>query len=76
MSEKNITGPVEVGDEVRTLDRKRAMYGTVSLVVKRKGRKIAYFLGSQYPGGPQRNCLADVENLAITRKNTEKLWQT
>lgn len=74
MAEKNITGKVEVGDEVRTLHLKRAIHGHVLRIVKHKRVDWATVLGYHYDGGPQVTCTADVENLAITRKNIEKLF--
>jgi hypothetical protein len=73
MPEKNITGRVEVGDEVRTLHLKRAIYGTVKEIKKRVWARVE---GTHYPGGPEQHIVAHVENLAITKKDLSKLWQT
>jgi hypothetical protein len=73
---RGIVGRVEVGDEVRTLHLKRAVYGKVMEINRWKRKHMARVVGEHYPGGPSVETRADVENLAITWKNTEGLWQT
>jgi hypothetical protein len=64
MVEVYLAGKIEVGDTVRTLDRRQALEGKVRKI---KGDR-AFGLGSTYPGGPERRFQAKVENLALVSK--------
>jgi hypothetical protein len=60
-----LTGEVEIGDEVKTLHFKRAVYGVVTRISK---KKIATVRGETQPGAGLRTISAHVENLAIIKK--------
>jgi hypothetical protein len=60
---------VEVGDTVKTLNRRVAVEGVVIYVNPKNG--MARVKGSTYPGGPEDTVSAHVENVEIVQKGSK-----
>lgn len=57
-----LPGEIKVGDAVRTLNRKQAVYGRVTFINK---KKVATVKGRTQPGAPVQSVDAHVENLDL-----------
>lgn len=64
----SLPGKVEVGDTVRTLNRRRAVEGVVLRIRRKKGKEYGSGRGAPYLGGPEERFEEKLEDLAIVSK--------
>lgn len=68
-------GDAEIGDEVVTLNLKRAVTGKVIAIDRWKRNFWASVSGVHYPGGPLVGVKSNVDDLKIIRKDLSRFWK-